>query len=45
MKTGETIMISTPLRRDYIKEGKANKKGWLEGGNTGKRVKTQREVV
>ena len=26
-KTGETIMISTPLRRDYIREGKENKKG------------------
>ena len=35
------IMISTPLKRDYIRGGKADKRGWLE--NTGKRVKTQRE--
>ena len=35
------IMISTPLKRDYIRGGKADKKGWLE--NTGKRLKTQRE--
>ena len=34
-------MISTSLKRDYIRVGKANKKGWLE--NTGKRVKTQRK--
>ena len=37
MKTGKTIMISTPLRRDYIREGKTNKKGWLE--KLGKRGK------
>ena len=35
------IMISTPLKRDYVRGGKADKRGWLE--NTGKRVKTQRE--
>ena len=35
------IMISTPLKRDYIRGGKADKKGWLE--NIGKRLKTQRE--
>jgi len=34
-------MISTPLKRDYIRGGKADKRGWLE--NTGKRVKTQSE--
>ena len=35
------IMISTSLKRDYIRVGKADKKGWLE--NTRKRVKTQRK--
>ena len=35
------IMISTLLKRDYIRGGKVDKKGWLE--NTGKRVKTNKE--
>ena len=37
MKTSKTIMISTPLRRDYIREGKENKKGRLK--KLGKRGK------
>lgn len=32
MEIGETIMIRTPLRRDYIRKGKANKWG-LVGKN------------
>jgi len=35
------IMISTLLKRDYTRGGKADKKVWLE--NTRKREKTQRE--
>ena len=34
-------MISTPLKRDNVRGGKADKRGWLE--NTGKRLKTQRK--
>ena len=30
MRIGETIMISIPLKRDYIRRRKANKGGWLK---------------
>ena len=30
MRIGETILISIPLKRDYIRKGKADKGGWLK---------------
>ena len=30
MRIGEIIMISIPLKRDYIRRGKADKGGWFK---------------
>ena len=40
METGETIMIRTPLKSDYIRRWKANKKGV---GKTRKRGKERQQ--
>ena len=44
MRIGETIMISIPLKRDYIRRGKADRGGWLKK-KIRKRVETEKGGV
>ena len=45
METGETIMIRTPLRRDYTRRWKANKKGVGKTRKKREGEKTERDGV